>query len=131
MAGKASSIHHTRRFRNSRPLPFTSDFTIAPSMAATLRLIRVRMTRKKLWLMSSRVSLLRHPGIAMRSSLMSERKNSRFISTLFFFPSVSGPPELDVVPTFSARLAASRAEAAFWLEIAWRARVTRATNMVM
>jgi hypothetical protein len=56
---------------------------MAPSMAATLRLMRVRTTRKKLWLMSRRISLVRQPGTTMRSRRSSERKNSRFNSTFF------------------------------------------------
>lgn len=101
-------------------------------MAATLRLMRVRTTRKKLWLMSRRVSLLRQPGTTMRSRRSSERKKSRLSSTRFFLSASSASPAADVVvPTLSARLAASRADAAFCSAMEWRTRWIRATNSVM
>jgi hypothetical protein len=130
VAGSAISIHHMMRIKNSRPFPLTKALTMAPSMAATLTLISVLRTRKKLWLTSRPISLVLHPGKTMRSSLTSERKNSRFRPTLFLF-SASSPSDMDVVPRFSARSAASRAEARFCSAMRLRMRLTRPTNRAM
>ena len=115
VAGMAISIHHTILFRNSFPLPLTRALTIAPSISATRKLIRVRRIKKKLWLIKSLASLLFHPGTTIFSSRKSDLKNSRFNST--FFLGVSSPP-LDVVPLRAALWMDSRREAAFCSEMA-------------
>lgn len=129
------SIHQTILFKNSLPFPFTRLFTIAPSMLATLTLISVRITKKKLWLISSRASLLLHPGTTIFSSRSSARKNSLFSSTFFRSfaapsPSSASPPLSETVPLRAARCDASRWEAAFCSETAWRMRFASATKRV-
>lgn len=128
VAGTAINIHHTILVKNSFPLPLTSALTIAPSISATLRLIKVLKTKKKLWLSNNLVSLDFHPGTTILSSRNNDLKNSRFNST--FFLGVSSLP-LDVVPRRAARWLASRAEAAFCSETAWRMRLARATKRVI
>jgi hypothetical protein len=133
VAGTAITIHHKILTRNSLPFPLTKLLTIAPSMAATLTLIRVRTTRKKLWLINNRASLLLHPGITILINLISERKNSRFSSTffLFFLPDFSSPPSSRATVASCSRWAAARCEAAFCSEMAWRMRLIRARKRVM
>ena len=128
VAGTAISIHQTILIKNSFPFPLTSALTIAPSISATRKLIRVLKTRKKLWLISSLVSLLRQLGTTILSSLSSDLKNSRSSAT--FFRGVSSLPD-EVVPRRAALCSTSRADAAFCSDMALRTRWTRARKRVI
>ena len=124
VAGIATVIHHTRPVKKSLPLPRTRLLTSRPSSSATYRLIMVRSTRKMLWLMSSRNSLLLHPGMTIFSSRSRFLKNSRFSST-FLRPVAS--PSLGPVLFF---LWSERWAAAFCSAMALRMRLMRATKRV-
>ena len=118
VAGIAISIHQTMPIKKSLPLPLTKLDTSWPSIAATFKLIRVLTTRKMLWLINNRNSVLFHPGMHILSSRKRFRKNSLFNSTFCLlvaspWPGVVEPRCLE---------ASWRAAAAFCSEIAERMR---------
>jgi len=125
VAGTATVIHQTKPHKKSLPFPLTRLLTSLPSSSATYKLIMVRNTRKTLWLISSRNSLLFHPGMHILSSLSRFLKNSRLSST--FFRPVASPSPLDVAVL---RWAAVRWDAAFCSAMALRMRLMRATKRV-
>ena len=122
VAGTATIIHHTKPIKNSLPLPLTKLLTTLPSSSATYKLSKVLITKKTLWLMRSRNSLLFQLDMMMRKSLNKLRKNSRLISTLFFFSAPTSP----VVGLL--RSSACRCAAAFCSAIALCTRCIRAMN---
>lgn len=126
VAGIATTIHHTKPVRNSFPLPRTRLLTSLPSSSATYKLSSVRSTRKTLWLMSSLISLLRHPGMTIFNSRSRFLKNSRLSST--FFLTVASPSPGPIPGR--RRASACRADAAFCSEMALRMRLMRATKRV-
>ena len=126
VAGTAINIHQMIPIRKSLPFPRTRLDTNAPSIAATFKLIKVRITKNTLWLMSSRNSLLLHPGIMIRRSRNRFLKNSRFSSTFGLFDESPCPGVADP----RARAAACRAAATFCSDMAERMRLRRAKKSV-
>lgn len=126
VAGMAISIHHTMPMRKSLPFPLTKLDTSWPSIAATFKLISVLMTRKMLWLISSRNSLLFHPGMQIFRSRNRFRKNSLLSSTFCLL--VASPWPRVVEPRCLE--ASWRAAAAFCSEIAERMRLRSAKKSV-
>lgn len=126
VAGTAITIHHIIPIKKSFPLPLTKLETNAPSIAATFKLINVRTTKKILWLINSRSSLLFHPGIQIRSSRNKFLKNSLFNSTFCLFVASPFPSVVDPRSLAAACLIA----AAFCSAMADRMRLRRAKNRV-
>ena len=85
VAGTAINIHHTIPTKKSFPLPLTKLETSCPSIAATFKLIKVRITKNMLWLIKSLSSLLFHPGMQILNNRNRFLKNSLFNSTFFLF----------------------------------------------
>ena len=127
VAGTATIIHQMSPVRKSLPLPRTKLLTSLPSSSATYKLMSVRNTKKKLWLINSRNSLLLQPGITMRNNCNRFLKNSLFSSTFLLV----APPPAAKIPVACCRISACRFAAAFCSDMAFRMRFMRATKRVM
>lgn len=126
VAGIATVIHHTNPIKKSFPRPLTRLLTNRPSSSATYKLIIVLNTKKTVWLIINRNSLLFHPGITIFSNRNRFLKNSLFSSTFF---RLVASPSLTPVALF-LRSSACRTAAAFCSAIALRMRFMRATKRV-
>jgi hypothetical protein len=124
VAGTATHIHHTNPVKNSFPFPLTRLLTNSPSNFATYKLIIVLSTKKMLWLIISRSSLLFQPGMHIFNKRNKLLKNSRLSST--FLRPVASPSLPDVLLGFASR----RWAAAFCSAIALRTRFMRAMKSV-
>ena len=85
------------------------------------------MTKKKLWLITSRNSLLFQPGMTILSNRHRFQKNSLFSSTRFRALALNVE---DVEPERWARRVATETAAAFCSEMAERTRLIRAKTRV-